>query len=73
MINLQNMAQAMSMMNGNPRDAVLGRLNLPQGINLNDPNAVIQCLVDSGRMTQNDADAIMQMASNPMFARMFMK
>ena len=73
MMNLQNMARMMNMMNGNPRDMVISKLNLPQGINTNDANAIMKHLVDSGRLSQNDVDAIMQMANNPMFARMFMK
>lgn len=38
-------------------------LNLPQNVNMNDPNAIIQHLMNSGQVTQQQYEQARQMAA----------
>ena len=64
MINLQML---MSMMQ-NPMAIVTQRFNLPQG--MNNPNDIVNHLVQTGQVRQQDIDAI---KNNPMLQQFFKK
>ena len=70
--NLAQMFQTMSMMQ-NPKEIVMQKLGLPPGANMNDPNAILQMMVKSGRISQGDVDALMSLKDNPMFTSMMQK
>lgn len=64
-----NIMQLLAQIKSNPM-AILGqRFNLPQ--NLNDPNAILQHLLNTGQITQTQVNQAMQMSNNPMLRRMF--
>lgn len=50
MNNITQVMQAISQLKNNPM-SILGKLNVPQNI-MNDPNAIIQNLMNSGKITQ---------------------
>ena len=61
------------MLNGlmsNPMQILNQRgFNLPQ--NLNDPQQIVQHLLNSGQITQDQVNQAMQMRNNPMFRGLF--
>ena len=49
------------------REAMLrNRFNIPNGVNINDPNAIIQHLLNTGQVSQGSVNQVMQMRNNPM-------
>lgn len=55
----------------NPMQVIAQRFNIPTGINVNDPNAVIQHLLNSGQVSQSQVNQVMNMRNNPMIQRLF--
>lgn len=53
----------------NPMAMLSKRFNIPQG--MNDPNAIIQHLLNTGQVSQAQVNNAMQMRDNPMFKGMF--
>lgn len=64
-MNPFNLMQALMQIKQNPM-AILGqRFNIPQ--NLNNPNDIIQHLLNTGQVTQEQVNQAMQMRNNPIF------
>ena len=55
----------------NPMAMLQQRYNIPA--NLNDPNAIIQHLLNTGQVSQMQVNQAMQMRNNPMIQQMFRK
>lgn len=56
----------------NPINILQQRYNIPQGIDVSNPNAIIQHLINSGQVSQEQVNqATMQMRNYPMFKGMF--
>lgn len=75
MPNLSNMPsknqimQAVQQLKSNP-SAILGpRFNIPQ--NLNDPNTIIQHLLNTGQIKQEQVNQLMSLRNSPLFRGMF--
>lgn len=45
----------------NPMQFLNQRFNIPQNVNLSDPNAILQHLMSTGQVTQNQINQVMQM------------
>lgn len=45
----------------NPMQLLNQRFNIPQNVNLSDPNAILQHLMNTGQVTQNQINQVMQM------------
>lgn len=58
MIPMQ-MLQMLAQIKQNPVGFLSQKFNLPQ--NLNDPNAILKHLIDSGQVTQEQVNQVMQM------------
>ena len=54
----------------NPMQMLNQRFNIPQNVNLNDPNAILQHLMNSGQVSQNQINQVMQMKNNPMIQQL---
>lgn len=68
MSNLPNMANIMQMyqtLTQNPMQ-ILGNMGVPQNI-ANNPQAIIQHLMNTGKISQDQLNQAMQMKDNPMF------
>ena len=65
-----NIFEVMNMFQQNPLSMLQKRFQIPNG--MNNPDEIIQHLVNSGQVSQNTLNQIMQMKNNPMFRR-FMK
>ena len=53
----------------NPMGMLMQRFNIPQ--NLNNPNDIIQHLLNTGQVSQEQVNKAMQMRNNPMFSNLF--
>lgn len=53
----------------NPMMMLSQRYNIPQ--NLNNPNQIIQHLLNTGQVSQSQVNQAMQMRNHPMFKGMF--
>ncbi len=71
MRKMSNIFQLYQQMMQNPMALLSKRFNIPQ--NINDPNQIIQHLLNTGQVTQAQVNNAMQMRSNPMFQQMFKK
>ncbi len=45
----------------NPMQFLNQRFNIPQNVNLSDPNAILQHLMSTGQVSQNQINQVMQM------------
>lgn len=50
----------------NPAGLLSSRFNIPQGVNMSDPNAILNHLVSSGQVSQAQINNAMAMSNNPM-------
>lgn len=57
-----NMMQMLAQLKGNPM-SMLGRFNIPQNI-MNDPQAVVQHMMNNGMVSQDQYNNAVQMARN---------
>ena len=69
MNNAFNFMQVYQQFMQNPTGMLSRRFNIPQ--NLNDPNAIIQHLLNSGQVSQAQVNQVMQMRNNPAFKNLF--
>lgn len=59
----QNMMAMLQQLKANPVQFLIRRqFNIPQNISLNDPNAILNYLVSSGQISQNQINNAYQMA-----------
>ena len=65
-----NIMQAYQMMRSNPMQILGQRFNIPQNM-INDPNAIIQHLLNTGQISQDQVNQAMSMRNNPMIQQMF--
>lgn len=62
---MNNMFQMYQQMMQNPMALLSQRFNIPQDVDINDPNAIIQHLLNTNQISQNQVNQAMQMRSNP--------
>lgn len=60
-----NIMQMVQRLKSNPMQFIMQRrLSLPQSVNVNDPNAILNYLVQSGQIDQNRINQAYQMANS---------
>ena len=69
MPNPNQIMQAVSQLKSNPMSILAPRFNLPQ--NMNDPQKIIQHLLNTGQVSQQQVNQAMHMRNNPMFKNLF--
>ena len=69
MNNLMQIMQVYNQFKSNPMAMLSQRYNIPQ--NLNDPNEIIQHLLNTGQVSQAQVNQAMQMRNDPNFRNMF--
>lgn len=63
--NNMNPMQMLQQLKANPMQFILQRrMNLPQNVNTSDPNAILNYLVQSGQVNQNQINQAYQMAQS---------
>lgn len=53
----------------NPMQTLAQRYNIPQ--NMNSPQEIVQHLLNTGQVTQNQVNSAMQMRNNPVLQNLF--
>ncbi len=66
---MSNMAQLYQMFRQNPMQMLSRRYNIPPNMG-NDPNAILQHLLNTGQVSQNQINAAMGMRNDPMVQQM---
>ena len=69
MINLGAMMNLINQLRSNPVQ-ILGSMGIPKNI-MNNPREMVQYLLNSGRITQEQVNNAMQMKDNPIFKGLF--
>lgn len=69
--NLNDLMNMYQQMRQNPMQFLSRRFNIPQ--NLNSPNDIVQHLLNTGQITQDQVNNAMGYMNNPMFKNMFNK
>ena len=69
--NLNDLMNMYQQLRSNPMQLLARRFNIPQNINLNDPNAITQHLINTGQVTQEQYNNANNMRNNPMIKKMF--
>lgn len=67
---LMNMYQQLR---NNPMQMLSRRYNLPQGMNMNNPNDIIQHLLNTGQISQQQVNNVMGMQNNPMIQQLMQR
>lgn len=49
----------------NPMQMLMQRFNIPNNVNMNDPNSIIQHLLNTGQVSQQQVNQIMNMRNDP--------
>lgn len=73
---MNNINQIMSMyqqLRTNPMQLLARRFNLPQGMNMNNPNDIIQHLLNTGQISQQQLNSVVGMRNNPMIQQLMQK
>ncbi len=73
MNNINDMMNIFQQLKQNPLQILSRRFNLPQNMNTNDPNSIIQHLLNTGQVTQSQVNQVMGMRNNPMIRQIFGK
>ena len=69
MNNMMQVFQMYNQLRSNPVGMLSQRFNIPQ--NLNNPNDIIQHLLNTGQVSQEQVNQAMQMRNDPRFRNMF--
>lgn len=57
----------------NPMQMLSQRFNIPQGIDMTNPNSIIQHLLNTGQISQQQVNQAMGMRNNPMIQQILNK
>ena len=69
--NLNDLMNMYQQLRSNPMQMLARRFNIPQNINLNDPNAITQHLLNTGQITQEQYNNANNMRNNPAIKKLF--
>lgn len=70
MNNVNQIMQMYQQLRTNPMQILARRFNLPQGINMNNPNEIIQHLLNTGQINQAQVNQVMGMQKNPIIQQL---
>ena len=68
---MNNIIQMYNQLRQNPMSILTNRFNIPDSVNMNDPNAIIQHLINTNQVSQTQVNNCMQMKNNPMIQQIF--
>lgn len=70
MTNMNQVMQIYQQLRTNPAQILAQRFNLPPGINMNNPNEIIQHLLNTGQVNQAQVNQVMGMGKNPIIQQL---
>lgn len=62
---MNNIFNVLQQLKQNPMKVLSMRFNIPQNVNLNNPNDIIQYLLNTGQVSQNQVNQAMNLKNNP--------
>ena len=71
MNNMQSLFNAYNMLRQNPMEIVRRRFNVPSNMNMQNPNDIVQYLLNSGQISQQDINSVMGLKNDPRFNQIF--
>lgn len=69
MPNINQIMNAVNQLKANPMQMLSSQFNIPQG--MNNPNDILQHLLNTGQVSQQQVNWAMQMRNNPIFRGRF--
>ena len=73
MMNINQVMQMYQQLRTNPAQLLAQRFNIPQGMNMNNPNEIIQHLLNTGQVTQQQVNNVMGMQNNPIIQQIMQR
>ena len=70
MNNMNQIMQMYQQLKANPMQILARRFNLPQGMNMNNPNDIVQYLLNTGQISQQQVNSVMGMRNNPIIQQL---
>jgi antitoxin component HigA of HigAB toxin-antitoxin module len=73
---MNNINQIMSMyqqLRTNPMQMLARRFNMPQNMNMNNPNDIIQHLLNTRQISQQQLNSVVGMRNNPLIQQLMQK
>lgn len=70
---MNNIMQSYQQFRANPMQRLMQKYNIPQNIDTNNPNAIIQHLLNTGQVSQQQINALQGMRNNPMIQQLMSK
>lgn len=71
--NIKDIGDMYQRLRQNPMQLLNQRFNIPQNVNMNDPNEILQHLMNTGQVSQNQINKVMQMKNSPIVQSLFNK
>lgn len=71
--NLKDITDLYQRLRQNPMQMLNQRFNIPQNVDMSDPNAILQHLMNTGQVSQNQINNVMQMKNNPLIQSLLNK
>lgn len=68
--NIQDITNLYQQLRQNPSQILNRRFNVPQNVNLTDPNAILQHLMNTGQVSQAQINGVMSMRNNPLIQQL---
>ncbi len=62
---MNNIFQMYQQLRQNPVQMLARRFNIPSNVNINDPNSIIQYLINTGQVTQQQVNQTMTLRNDP--------
>jgi hypothetical protein len=65
-----NLMQMYQQLRSNPMQILARRFNLPQNMSMTNPNSIIEYLMNTGQVSQQQINSLMGMQNNPMIQQL---
>jgi len=69
-MDINEMMNAYQRLRSNPREMLASRFNIPNDVDVNNPNDILQHLLNTGQVSQDQVNKMMMIRNNPMIQKM---
>lgn len=71
--NINDLMNMYQQLKSNPMGMLAQRFNIPQNVDINNPNDIIQHLLNTGQISQAQVNNAMNMRNNPVIKQLLQK
>lgn len=71
--NINDVFNVLNTLKQNPMQILARKFNIPQNVNLHDPNAIIQHLLNTGQISQQQVNQCMGLRNDPFIQQLMNK